>query len=50
MPNVSHGILEHGTFTVTSHAAEELAKDRLSVVDAVNVLRAGPCVGKDYIS
>ena len=43
-------ILEQGTLRVSDHAAGELAKDRLSVVDAQNALRAGPCVSRDYIS
>jgi hypothetical protein len=43
-------ILEHGTFVVSKHAEQELAKDHLSSVDAVNILRAGACVSFDLVS
>lgn len=43
-------ILEYGTTGFTGHADNELAHDRLSRVDAQNVLRAGTCVGCDLIS
>jgi len=34
-------ILTNGTFGFTGHAKAELAKDSLTTVDAVNVLRGG---------
>ncbi len=34
-------ILDDGNFEISSHAYEELAKDDLDAVDAVNVLRGG---------
>jgi hypothetical protein len=34
-------IIKTGTYWTSQHAEEELAKDRLTQVDAVNVLRGG---------
>ena len=34
-------ILENGSFSFSGHAEAELAKDDLTTLDAVNVLRAG---------
>jgi hypothetical protein len=34
-------ILAEGVFTVTTHAKRELAKDGMTTVDAVNVIRGG---------
>ena len=34
-------VLASGTFTLSGHARKEMAKDRLTTPDVVNVLRAG---------
>jgi len=38
---LARSILEKGTVTFTSHCLKELAKDRKTTVDAVNVIRGG---------
>src|SRR5688500_1497154 len=36
-------VLQHGEVTHSKHAREEMAKDKITIVDVTNVLRGGWC-------
>jgi hypothetical protein len=42
-------ILEHGLTTPSQHAEDEMAKDNIGLLDALNVIRAGTCRQSELI-